>query len=430
MTQTATAADAGADTMTDQPVPKLDEFSKPDLLFLAHRIPYPPNKGDKIRSWNILKHLAKTHAVHLGCFIDDPEDATYIPVLQELCASTHFVRIHSKIATLKSAQGLLTGQALTFPYYGNRSLSQWVKACHKKHNITAQFVYSAAVAQFLPKDSLTNSNIRTLIDFVDVDSDKWAQYAPTKPWPLSWVYQREADKLAEAEKTYATAAHASVLVSPAEAALFRTRTELGDDKILSMSNGVDLQHYNLRVENMDNPYPANAPILCFTGAMDYWPNVEGALWFARYVLPRVLEKQPDAQFWIVGSKPDAKLTALAAQNKAITVTGRVEDIRPYILHATLSVAPLRIARGIQNKVLEAMATRKAVLATPQAFEGIAAEPGRDLMVEENPALSADIILSLINDEAKRKSLGINARAIMEARYSWDAQLRVLDHLLG
>lgn len=398
------------------------------LLFLAHRIPYPPDKGDKIRSWNILRHLAENYEIHLGTFIDAPEDREHVGVLEELCASCHFVDLDPTKAKLKSLKGLLTGEALSFPYYESKSLGRWVDKTSKAVNPVLNFGFSGQVAPFLMRPSAAKAP--TVIDFVDVDSDKWAQYATGKSFPMSWVYAREAEKLAVAESEIAHAVAASIFVSEAEADLFRRRSRLGKDRVIGIRNGVDLEWFDPSA-SLPNPYLSDhgdAPILVFAGAMDYWANVDAVKWFADDVLPRILATRGDAQFVICGSKPTAEVQALGERSH-ITVTGRVEDIRPYVASATISIASLRIARGIQNKVLEAMALARPVVCTPQALEGIDAVPGADLALADTADAFADAVLDLIATPARAHVMGEQARERMVEAYGWPAQMAALDRIL-
>jgi sugar transferase (PEP-CTERM/EpsH1 system associated) len=213
-----------------------------DLIFLAHRLPYPPDKGDKIRSWNLLRHLAKTHRIHLGAFIDDPADEQHVPFLQLLCASTHFETLNPKRARLRSARGLFRGEALSFPYYRHAGMHGWVNETIKRVKPSVAFAYSSQIAPYILSGS--NPEMARIIDFVDVDSDKWRQYAESKSFPLSWIYDREARLLAEAETQLAWAADASLFVSEAEASLFRQRVGLRADRVMGIGNGVDQHFFN------------------------------------------------------------------------------------------------------------------------------------------------------------------------------------------
>jgi sugar transferase (PEP-CTERM/EpsH1 system associated) len=392
-----------------------------DLLFLAHRIPYPPDKGDKIRSWHMLRHLAQDWRLHLGAFVDDPADWEHVEVLKGVCTDVCLRPLHPRSGKLRSLTGLMTGKALTLPYYQDAQLDQWVQA-KLDSGIRAVVVYSSAMAQFV----LHAHGTRRIMDFVDIDSDKWRQYAPTKPWPLSWLYAREGRKLLEWERRVAQAFDASLFVSAAEARDFRRLAPESAEKIGHFNNGVDTDYFS-PTHAFDSPFPPHCRPLVFTGAMDYWPNAEAVTWFVREVLPQVRRQAPEAHFYIVGSRPGGGVLALASEG--VEVTGRVPDVRPYLAHAATVVAPLRIARGIQNKVLEGMAMGKAVVATPQALEGIAVQAGKEVWLASDALAQANAVLALLGDQNQAREMGLAARQRVAADYTWAPNLARLDALL-
>ncbi|MFQ5534408.1 MAG: TIGR03087 family PEP-CTERM/XrtA system glycosyltransferase [Sphingomonadales bacterium] len=394
----------------------------PDLLFLAHRIPYPPDKGDKIRSWHILKFLAERMRVHLGCFIDDQNDRPYIDKLRDLCASTHFVSLDPLKARLASLRGLVRGEPLSLAFYRSRSMARWVDARLARDGIDHVFLFSSPMAQYVLGNT---KRAITVMDFVDVDSDKWAQYAAGKSWPQSVLYNRESRRLLEFERRVARRASASLFVSSAEAGLFRALAPESNGKIRYMNNGVDFDFFSPEV-HYDDPYGGEGPCLVFTGAMDYWANVDAVEWFAREVFPAVLAKAPQARFFIVGGRPTGRVRALSALN-GVAVTGRVPDVRPYIAHAAAAVAPLRIARGVQNKVLEAMAMAKPVVATSQAAEGIEARPGAELMVANGAVDFAQAIADILG-RSNDNNMGGMARDRIITSYDWSKNLTLLERM--
>ena len=396
-----------------------------DILFLSHRIPFPPDKGDKIRSWHILAHLAERYRVHLGCFIDDRDDAAHIPTLQRVCASSRFVELRRVPARIRSIRALATNQPLTFAHFWSEELCAWVAAMHRGRDIAAQYVFSSAMVPYAA--AAPGFAGCRIVDFVDVDSEKWAEYARTRRWPLSWIYAREARLLADAEHWSAKNADVSLFVSDAEAALFRRRVG-GPSVVQSMPNGVDTWYFDPTPGRPD-PYPPGGPVIVFAGRMDYWPNIDAAAWFVGEVMPILRRSMPKARLVIVGAAPTRRVQALA-NGDAIRVTGRVPDVRPYLAHAAIVVAPLRIARGMQNKVLEAMAMAKAVVATPQAFEGIDATPGKDIIIADGADAFAAELTVLLRDIAARHRIGRSARARAVTTYRWDSRLALLDRLFA
>lgn len=389
---------------------------KDGLLFLAHRIPYPPNKGDKIRSFHLLRHLAERYAVHLGAFVDDPDDWQHASHLQTWCASVKLVPLKPLRARLGSLSGLLSGDALTLPYYRSAELRRWADGLARDGAVTRGLAFSSAMAQFMPKLPVR------VLDMVDVDSDKWTQYAPTRRWPMSWVYAREGRRLADWETRVAADFDATLLVSDDEAKLLRARVPAVRDRIGAFENGVDADYFSPE-RTYPDPYPAGVRGIAFTGAMDYWPNVDAVSWFAERIFPAVREAVPAAQFTVVGSRPTEAVVRLARQ-PGVVVTGGVPDVRPYLAHAACAVAPLRIARGVQNKVLEAMAMACPVVASPQAAEGIRAEAGRDYWLAPDEAAFAAAVI----DRLRAGGRNPQARAGILARYDWDRNLAALDSL--
>jgi sugar transferase (PEP-CTERM/EpsH1 system associated) len=395
-----------------------------DILFLSHRVPFPPDKGDKIRSWHILHRLAQHHRVHLGCLIDDKADLAHIPMLRKLCASCGFAELNRLGALARSIGALAKNEPLTFAHFRQAELIKWVAATHRRHHIDAQFIFSSVMALYA--EAVPDFRGIRIVDFVDVDSDKWTQYARSRPWPLSWIYNREARLLADVERRIAEDAQFALFVSEDEAAFFR-RGASSHTTVLAMPNGVDTVYFDPE-RDYPSPYPPDNLSIALIGRMDYWANVDAAIWFSREILPMVWRSVPDVRFYIVGAEPTQRVQALAYSNRII-VTGRVSDVRPYLAHATLAVTPLRIARGIQNKVLEAMAMGKAVVATPQAFEGIEANPGHDIVVADSATTFAAAVAGLLRDVDARRRIGARARELMISKYRWDSRLKVLDRLV-
>lgn len=392
-----------------------------DLLLLVHRIPFPPNKGDKIRSYHLLKHLAQKYRVHLGTFIDDENDWQYVDSIKKLCQETHIAKLDPRSAKLRSLTALLGNRPLSLDYYRNAGLQAWVDRTIRQHQIRRIVVFSSAMAQFIEHVD----DARRVIDFVDVDSDKWLQYADKKIWPANWLYRREGNQLLAYERRLAQECDAALFVSQAEAGLFKRLAPESAAKIDFFSNGVDTDYFSPELSH-DNPYPDSEAAIVFTGAMDYWPNVDAVQWFADEVMPAVLKQHSNAVFYIVGARPSEQVRELA-KRPGVRVTGSVPDVRPYLAHARVAVAPLRIARGIQNKVLEAMAMAKAVVVSPQALEGIDAEPGRELMQAMDAGQFAAQLLPLLTQRYADMELAARAKVI--ARFNWTANLSRVDALL-
>lgn len=394
-----------------------------ELLYLVHRIPYPPNKGDKIRSYHLLKHLGRRYRVHLGTFIDDGEDWNYVDKVKTLCGETCFAKLNPLAARMRSISGLISNSPLTLPYYQDASLQAWVNALLKARPVKNILVFSSAMAQYVSQAR----SAHRVIDFVDVDSDKWKQYAAANPWPLSWLYRREAKLLLCYEKQIAKDFDSATFVSEAEAGLFKRLAPEVATKITYFNNGVDTDYFSPQ-NAYPNPYPVGVRPLVFTGAMDYWANVDAVDWFARHVFPAISTQLPRARFYIVGAHPSSRVQELASL-PGVIVTGSVADVRPYLAHAALAVAPLRIARGIQNKVLEAMAMEKPVVASPQAIEGINAIPGKELFVAKDERDFARQVAALLQAKSNA-AIGHAARVCVTENYCWANNLGKVDELLA
>ncbi len=392
------------------------------LLFLAHRMPYPPDKGEKIRAWHILEHLTKRYVVDLGCLVDDPRDLDHIPVLARACAEVRAVAVGSRLAT--TARALLRarpGTPLSQGWFYHPELFAWVETGLRQRRWDAAFVYSSAMAPYL----MRAPRLYRVLDMVDVDSAKWAAYAAGTRGPMRLVWQREARTLRELERRAAAMFERTLFVSEPEARHFLEVCAEAADRVAWVENGVDLTRFDPTVARAD-PFPPDTLPIVFTGTMNYRPNVEAVVWFAERVLPRVRARHGRAGFWIVGANPAPPVSALA-RLPGVCVTGSVPDVRPFLAHAAAAVAPLFIARGIQNKVLEAMAMALPVIASPQAFEGVRATPGQDLLVAEGAEQTAEAVCAVL--EGRHRGLGPRAREAVRRGHDWSVTLARLDTLL-
>jgi sugar transferase (PEP-CTERM/EpsH1 system associated) len=393
-----------------------------DLLYLVHRLPYPPNKGDKVRSYHLLRHLLTKHRVFLGTFIDDPADAQHIDTLRAMCAGLHVATLKPRAARLRSLRGLLDGQALTLGFYRDAALADWVESTVRRHSIGTALVFSSSMAQYL--DRLPG--VRMLVDFVDVDSAKWSQYAQARRGPLAWLYRREGTRLLAYERKIAIRAEASFFVTEGETALFRRLAPESAAGVEPMGNGVDADFF-APDPTRPSPFAAAEIPLVFTGAMDYWPNTDAVTWFAREVLPTLKSAWPTMRFHVVGRNPTRAVQAL--QGGSVNVTGTVDDVRAYLQHAAVVVAPLRLARGIQNKVLEAMAMGRAVVISEQCAAAIDARAGTDLLVARDTGEFVTAVSTLLEAPSRARAVGEEARRCVLRHYSWDSRLALIERHL-
>ena len=407
------------------------------LLFLAHRIPYPPNKGDKIRSYHELRALVEHgDEVHLLAFADDVRDLHYQVELARGCASVRIIRLRKFWAKVRALLSVLTSRPLSLGYFGSWKMRRLVRRALKKQKFDAVFVYSSAMAQYVPAKWRSLS----VVDLVDVDSEKWREYAEQTSPPKSWLYEIEARRLRKYEHEIAAGFGNSILTTRREADLLTDLDEFTRRaRIRILTNGVDTDYFQpepsaadtgkiIRMPFAPAPEPNPIPRLVFTGVMDYFANVEAVRWFAGEVFPLIQKQEPQAEFIIAGRNPAAEVKKLA-EHPGIKVTGTVEDIRPYLDAATVCVAPLRIARGIQNKLLEAMACGKAIVATPEAAASLRVAHEEQLMLASSPAEFAAAVLELIRDKSLRDSLGWRARRFVEIEHNWQPILQKLIELI-
>lgn len=416
---------------------------KKAVLLLTHRIPYPPNKGDKIRSWRLLQRLAARFDVHLGCFIDDADDWRYRDKVAALCKSAHFAKLDPRIAKLRSAWGLVRGTPLTLPYYMDHGLRRWVEAV-RREPLAAEIAFSSSMAAYLEKPAGARPR---LVDLCDADSAKWTQYAAQKSGPMAWVYGREGRHLQRYEHEVIDWADAAFAISPAEAAVLAQGRTPGPSKPQTHSpevqspevywpevhwygNGVDSAFFD---PALSFPPLGEAADIVFVGMMDYWANVDAVQWFMDACWARVRSASPKATLAIVGARPPEAIQQLSNRD-GVRVTGWVEDVRPWLQQAKVVIAPMRIARGVQNKVLEAMAMACPVVATSAAAEGLALEQGAEILVEDDPEAFAKVVVSTIDHPESGAAIGAAARARVLDDYIWPRQLdrfdAVLDQLLS
>jgi len=393
------------------------------ILYLVHRLPYPPNKGDKITSFNLLKYLSKRYKVYLGCFIDDTEDWQYSEHVESFCEESCIVDLKPKKAKILSIRGLFTGEPLTIPYYRNKQLHNWVDKIIEQNKIDSVLIFSGAMAQYV--SGKLDDNIRSVLDLEDVDSDKWRLYAKDHQWPMSWLYKRESERLLAFEKAMADEFDVTVLVSKEEADFFKELAPDLSKKIVNRVQGVDSEFFSPEL-SYENPYPENALVLTFTGAMDYWPNINAAVWFAEKIFPTIKQQFEHVYFYIVGMNPSDEVKKLA-EKEAVFVTGGVPDVRPYIAHSTVAVVPLRLARGIQNKVLEAMAMEKPILATSNAMQGIVQPTGFIPLVADDELSMAKGAVDILSGKIKQ-DVKVGRTCVLE-HYNWDTNLRRIELLL-
>lgn len=392
------------------------------VLMLAHRLPYPPNKGDKIHTYQLLKSLASRHRVLLGTFVDDPDDEQYVPKVREMCAELHVSRLDRRTAKLRALAGLADGRPLSVAFYRDAALSRWVQQQRAERRADVVFVYSSSMLQYAE-----GLDLPMAIDFADVDSAKWAEYARRHGFPMSWVYRREAAKLLGVERRFAARARWSLFATEKEAQLFRDLAPESASRAGVLGNGVDADFFAPDAARA-SPFAADEVPVVFMGAMDYWPNVDAVTWFASEALPALRQRWPTLRFHIVGRSPAPAVQAL--QGEAVNVTGTVPDVRAYVQHAAVVVAPLRLARGIQNKVLEAMAMARPVVAATSCVASMDVTVGVHALAAETAADYIREVASLIENRERAAAVGRAGRQRVIDVYGWGARLARMDEFLG
>jgi len=386
------------------------------ILMLAHRIPYPPHTGDKTRAFHIARHLARRHDLTLAFLVDERADLTGLAALRETVPAIEFARLWKPWSLLKGFGGLATGGSLSVPYFASHGLRGRLDARRTETPFDLVYASSTPMAQYV-----SGLGLPVVMDFVDVDSDKWRQYGERARPPMSWLYELEGRRLQDAEADITRWASLCVLATQLEESLLKSFAPWARTAVVS--NGIDLSYYEpVRTQ------PAK-PTVLFTGAMDYRPNVDAVSYFCSDILPQVRREIPDTRFYIVGLNPAPEVVRLGRM-PGVTVTGSVPDVRPYYALASVCVAPLRIGRGIQNKVLQGMAMGLPLVVSGLAGRGLEAQAGRHFEVADDPTQFAAHVLRLLKTPTEGRTLGLNGRAFVEANYGWERSLFGLERLLG
>ena len=322
----------------------------------------------EIRGYNLITHLAKHYNVYLGCLVDDPADAKHVAHLRTICSEVAAFDINKRLQKFKALAHIRPGRPLMLDYYFHPGLLRWATKTAADNPMEVVYIFCTAMAPY----GLHLDCSARILDMQDIDSEKWAEYSRNSRWPARAIWQREARTLLRYERHAAMQCDLALLVTEEETRRFAELAPETSGKLNWVQMGVDIDRFSPDID-IATPYTGDGPHLVFTGNMDYWPNADAVTWFAAEVLPLIRDRMPGAQFHIVGANPGPDVLRLGNQ-RGVHVTGRVPDVRPYVAHADVSVAPLRMARGVQNKVLEAMALGRPVVASPQAFEGVRAVP--------------------------------------------------------
>lgn len=387
------------------------------ILFICHRFPFPPNRGGKIRPFQMIRHLSEKHRVTVASLAHSQAEMDAGAGLRDHCAEIIAEVLPDSTRWPQAVLGLAQSVPSSVEYFRSNRLHQRVREAWQREKFDAVMVHCAFVAQYAA-DLPGGLHI---LDYGDLDSTKWMDYSEHRAFPLSLGYAIEAKKLRRYERAMAERFDLITVTTRGEADEFRT---LGVDKPCTViPNGVDGKFFQPATMG-----GGTQPVIVFLGRMDYFPNIDGILWFIHDVFPRIRQAMPGAEVRVVGADPSAEIRRLARID-GVTVTGFVKDVRPYLNEATVAIAPLRIARGTQNKILECMAAGIPVVSTGQAAKGIAATPGEHLLVADNAEDFSRDVLELLRDTEWRKRLATAARAQVEQAHAWPASMRILDQVL-
>lgn len=391
----------------------------PRVLMLTHRLPFPPDRGDRIRSYHLLKMLSEYADVSLASLTQEDVSDEQLTVLSSLTRDLAIEPVRALPSKFRALGAVLTRQAITPAVFFEKRLADTITQWHAAQPFDAVLTFCSGMVRY----ARLVEGARKLIDLVDVDSVKWDSYAVNSMPPRRWVYQHEATYLRKIEAGVYDKFDALTVVSDREYKTYHHHVG-ANPKLHVVGNGVDLDFF------APLPDATGSKKILFVGVLDYRPNVDAVSWFAQNVMPALREKMGDATFEIVGRQPTAQVMEL---NKlpGVNVIGPVDDVRTHMAEARIVVAPLRIARGVQNKVLEAMACQRVVICSPQAAEGVDAMDGSHYLVGHGPDQWARYIEWMLNDDHRRQQMASSARQWVEQQYTWDAQLApMMDLLLG
>ncbi len=402
------------------------------ILYLAHRLPYPPDKGDRIRSWHVLSHLARRHDVWLACFADQPPRPEHVAALERTCRRVAIVPFDPRRAKVRAALSLLTGRSFSRAAYAD----PWMRALLAQWSEMQPFDSVVAFSSVMAPYALTIPAAKRILDYCDCDGAKWADYAAQARPPIRWLWRREARRLRAEERRWAEAVDATVLITERE----RSELQKPARPPRTIAEILDAEHQKLRARSVVIPngvrVPTNSgpraealgPLVGFVGAMDYRPNVEGICWFARSVWPHVRAGRPDARLLIIGRDPTRTVRRLHGTH-GIVVTGTVPRVTDLLHQVRVGIAPLQIARGIPNKVLELLAARRPVIATSAVAACLGRAATSALRVVDDPKMFAHEVLTLLNDDAECCRVAEAGRRFVLARYAWEPGLRAFEELI-
>ena len=388
-----------------------------NILYLCHRFPYPPTSGGKIRSFNMIRHLsAAGHQVSVCSLVRSPEEAELGQGIAPYCADFSMGVVVEWLQVLRMVVRLPVPTPSSMGYFYSPAMADQVDELLVSRRWDLIFVHSSSVAQYVEHVN----DVPKILDFADMDSQKWLEYANYKSFPLSLGYRYEGAKMLAAEKRLATRFDLCTVTTRAE---WNTLQSYGTGADADwFPNGADAEYF----------CPSNVPYdpdtISFIGRMDYYPNQECMTRFCAEIWPLLKSIRPALKLLIVGAAPSPAMRQLG-NIQGVTVTGTVPDVRPYLRQSALMVAPLNIARGVQNKILEAMAMGVPVVTSRLAAAGVDAESGAHFLVADAPQDCVQAILSVISNPAERQRLALAGRQRLLSHHAWPRAMARLDGLI-
>jgi polysaccharide biosynthesis protein PslH len=388
-----------------------------NILFVCHRFPFPPSRGGKIRPFQMIRHLGQSHSVTVASLAHTQQELEEGAGLEQHCEEVMAEVLPSSTRWKNAVSALPTKTPSSAAYFWAPKLHHRIQQAAHRKKFDVVIVHCAFVARYV-------ENIRSdfrLLDYGDLDSGKWLEYSLQRSFPFSAGYKLEAHKLRKYEME---------LASQFDHCTFTARGELEEFRSWGLNapaslipNGVDADYFQPLAER-----PEQASTIVFLGRMDYFPNVQGIIDFAQTAFPRIKHGFPAAHLRIIGSNPVREVRELASK-PGIEVTGYVPDVRPYLADAAVAIAPLRIARGTQNKILECMSMGIPVVSSPQAARGVQATPGEHLLVGGDDSDFAAQVIRLLRDAGLREQMAASARQQLRVGHSWPRSMELLDTVL-
>ncbi len=392
---------------------------KTEIIFLCQRVPYPPDRGDRITTWNFLQRLCQTYAVHLFCLASDLNDLEKKDVLSKHCASVHIYFKSLWQSRYDAGLGLFSREPISNSYYHSPAMRVDIQQLLQTNTISMIYAYSSNMFGHV---EYQHTKVPKIYHYGDVDSEKWHKMAKCGQWWLRPIYRLEFKRLRAWELACAQSAYASVFATQQEADFFQTLG--GQGKLVSIPNGVDSDYFQ------PDETVAKENAIVFTGVMNYFPNVDTVLCFYQEVYPLLKQEFPGIRFYIVGSNPTPEIQALGKADSQCIVTGYVKDVRPYLNCSKIFVAPMKVAQGMQNKILEALAMQVPVITYSKIAAPLGLTPEQGVIGVNSPEEMSHAIVHWLQHEPERQTLAQYGRQAILEHYRWETQLKKLDTLVS